>query len=125
MCYIFFVGGFKMANRTEALSTRIDPKLKYLTELQAREQGMSLSRFVESLLRDRLSNGSPHLENEGLWDESAATRLYLLATARADLLTADEQVVLRRAVKMGLLDRKGKVAIANMNARWNELTTEK
>jgi hypothetical protein len=111
-----------MANRTEALSTRIDPKLKYLAELQAREQGVSLSRLVETLLREGLSNGSPHLANEGLWDESAAGRLFHLKNAKPELLTAGEQAILKRAVKMDLLHKSAKVSIANMNAKWDELT---
>ena len=111
-----------MADRTEALSTRINPKLKYLAELQAREEGVSLSRLVETLLRERLSNDSPHLANEGLWDERAAGRLYLLKSAKPELLSAGEQAILKRAVKRGLLTSSAKVSIANMNAKWDELT---
>jgi predicted HicB family RNase H-like nuclease len=41
--------------RSEVVTVRVDPKLKYLAELAARKQRRSLSRYVEWVIRQSLN----------------------------------------------------------------------
>jgi len=40
-------GGGGKLNRSETVTIRLDPKLRYLTELAARQQRRTLSSFIE------------------------------------------------------------------------------
>jgi hypothetical protein len=85
-----------MAKNAKAnmLSLRLAPKLRYLAELQAREQHRTMTNFIEWAIKEALRNGdSPHLLNEGLWDVEHADRFILLASARPDLLNEHEQKI--------------------------------
>jgi hypothetical protein len=98
--------------RSAMLNMRIDPKLKYLSELAAREEEVTLSLFVthaiELALQTKAQRDSEDDEtetvrspfepipskllfNEGFWDEAEADRFFKLAAFRHDLLTDAEK----------------------------------
>jgi hypothetical protein len=93
-------GGAKLA-RTETVSVRLDPKLRYLAELAARRQRRSLSSYIEWAIEDSLKhctlnfNGDRPLadEAEDLWDVDESDRFARLALSHPDLLTHEEQVL--------------------------------
>lgn len=92
-------GGGKLS-RSETVTVRLDPKLRYLAELAARKQRRTLSSYVEWAIEDSLSrtnlysNGDTSLADEApaLWDVDEADRFAKLALRHPDLLTHEEQV---------------------------------
>jgi hypothetical protein len=95
-------------SRSETVTVRLDPKLRYLAEIGAREQQRTLSSFIEWAVRRALTPAAmwedePEVSEpvgpfqpkpmwmEGLWDVDEADRFFLLAAARHDLLTIPEQ----------------------------------
>lgn len=89
--------------RSETVTVRLDPKLRYLAELAARKQRRTLSSFIEwaiedSLQRVELLSGldfdDPRTvqdETNKLWDVDEADRFCKLATSYPELLTHEEQ----------------------------------
>jgi len=94
-------------NRTEIVTIRLDPRLRYLTELAARKQRRTVSSFIEwaieqmlneVMLQEDYSGGgsttvSVREEASRLWDVDEPDRLVRLATFYPDLLTHEEQVL--------------------------------
>lgn len=112
-------GGGKLA-RSETVTVRLDPKLRYLTELAARIQRRTVSSYIEWAVEESLSNvclrheegGSrddyrPAISIEsmadGLWDVDEADRLVKLATQFPELLTHEEQILWKLIRENGLL----------------------
>lgn len=103
-------------SRTETVTVRFDPKLRYLAELAARKQRRTLSSFIEWavehwLQREPVSN---HCGNdsatffdvsESLWDISESDRLLILADNYPHLLNHDEQVTLKIIKEMRAYDK--------------------
>ena len=93
------IGGGKLA-RSETVTVRLDPKLRYLAELAARKQRRTLSSYVEWVIEDSLSrtnlypSGDTSLGDEAssLWDVDEADRFAKLALRHPELLTHEEQV---------------------------------
>jgi hypothetical protein len=96
-------GGGKL-NRSETVTVRLDPKLRYLAELAARKQRRTLSSFIEwavedSLNRVTLYKGTGYNNDEDisvadeqrLWDADEAERFARLAILYPELLTYEEQ----------------------------------
>src|SRR5262245_57970471 len=93
-------GGGSKLNRTETVTIRLDPKLRYLTELAARKQRRTVSSFIEWAIEQALS----HVElddkthdtvthaAEALWHTDEPYRLTKLGLSYPDLLTYDEQL---------------------------------
>lgn len=93
-------GGAK-TSRSETVTVRLDPKLRYLAELAARGQRRTLSSFIEWAIEKSLDpkilgpefyssiNGS----FDSLWDVDEADRFLKLAFNAPFLLTYEEQVV--------------------------------
>lgn len=96
-------GGGKLA-RSETVTVRLDPKLRYLAELAALKQRRTVSSFIEWAIEDSL--GRVYLQEGGygndpgtsvadvaakLWDVDDADRFAKLALTYPDLLTHDEQ----------------------------------
>ena len=92
--------------RSEVVTVRLDPKLKYLAELAARKQRRPLSSYVEWAIERSLSQ--VHLEEDfnnntvsvadaerthHLWDLDEADRIVRLAVTYPELLTHEEQMV--------------------------------
>lgn len=95
-------GGGKLS-RSETVTVRLDPKLRYLAELAARKQRRTLSSYIEWALEDSLKstvlaqdfrgNGTTVAdEASNLWDVDEADRFAKLALRYPYLLTHDEQV---------------------------------
>lgn len=91
--------GGKLA-RSETVTVRLDPKLRYLADLAARKQRRTLSSYIEWAIEDSLgrtnlhSNGDVSLADESanLWDVDEADRFAKLALGHPDLLTHEEQI---------------------------------
>ena len=99
------IGGRRIgrAARSETVTVRLDPKLRYLAELAARKQRRTLSSFVEWAIEhalndveliDTLGHGvSIGSQAEALWDVDEADRFADLALRYPDMLNHVEQVV--------------------------------
>ncbi|SFK65075.1 hypothetical protein SAMN05216302_101189 [Nitrosomonas aestuarii] len=99
-------GGGKLS-RSETVTVRLDPKLRYLAELAARKQRRTLSSFIEWAIEDvvgrvNLYEGSGYDgdndlsiggESAYLWDVDDSDRFVKLALRYPQLLTHDEQVI--------------------------------
>lgn len=112
-------------SRSETVTVRLDPKLRYLADLAARKQRRTLSSYVEWAIEDSLqhvtlgANENVTLadEAEHLWDVDAADRFARLALRHPDLLTHEEQVLWKLVRENGLLWR-GAYAGADSEWRW-------
>ena len=93
-------GGGKLS-RSETVTVRLDPKLRYLAELAARRQRRTVSSYIEWAIEESFKHFSLDLdgprvladETETLWDVDDADRFVRLALHHPDLLTHDEQVL--------------------------------
>lgn len=99
-------GGGGKLSRSETVTVRLDPKLRYLAELAARLHRRTLSSYVEwaikaSLDREALRPLNTHADLDGstiggeaeyLWDVDDADRFAKLALRYPHLLTHEEQV---------------------------------
>lgn len=95
-------GGGKLS-RSETVTVRLDPKLRYLAELAARKQRRTVSSFIEWAIEDTLKririsedqNNDLTIYDEALtlWDVDDADRFARLALNFPELLTHDEQVL--------------------------------
>lgn len=77
-------------SRTETVTVRLDPRLRYLAELTSRSQRRTLSSFIEWVVSNRIDVEYTQLRE--LWDVDADTRFKLLCTNRPDLLSFEEQI---------------------------------
>lgn len=92
-------------SRSETVTVRLDPKLRYLAELAARKQRRTLSSYIEwavekSLEEVKLYEGSGYNGDESitvaeatvlLWDVDECERFVKLAIRYPELLTHEEQ----------------------------------
>jgi len=100
-------GGGGKLSRTETVTVRLDPKLRYLTELAARKHSRTVSSYIEWRLKASLDsedvrpvNTPSHVaapetigsEAEYLWDVDEADRFAKLALRYPHLMTHEEQV---------------------------------
>jgi hypothetical protein len=100
-------GGGGKLSRSEVVTVRLDPKLRYLAELAARLHRRTLSSYVEWAIKASLDteavrptnlpglHASDHTignEAEYLWDVDDADRFAKLALRYPHLLTHEEQV---------------------------------
>jgi hypothetical protein len=117
-------GGGKLS-RSETVTVRLDPKLRYMAELGARRQRRTLSSYIEWAIEDSLKhvnadtsgNSSLADEVEVLWDVDEADRLARLALRHPELLTHEEQVLWKLIKENGWLWR-GQYAGAEQEWRW-------
>lgn len=98
-------GGGGKLSRSETVTVRLDPKLRYLAELAARKQRRTLSSYIEWAIEDSLKsvflhqgtgyNGDESIsvaeEAKRLWDVDEAERFLRLAIHYPDLLSHPEQ----------------------------------
>jgi len=91
-------------SRTETVTVRLDPKLRYFAGLAARRQRRTLSSFIEWAIEDSLkrvilfddghdTRNSVADEVLTLWRIEEADRFVELAFKYPDLLTYDEQLL--------------------------------
>ncbi|MCH6574996.1 MAG: hypothetical protein IH795_07300, partial [Bacteroidetes bacterium] len=105
-------GGGKLS-RSETVTVRLDPKLRYLAELAARKQRRTVSSFIEWAIEDALKrvsisedqNNDLTIYDEALtlWDVDDADRFAKLALNFPELLTHDEQVLWKLVCENGYL----------------------
>jgi predicted transcriptional regulator len=102
--------------KSEVVTVRLDPKLKYLAELAARKHRRPLSSYIEWAVEQSLSRvwlEEPY-NNEGvsvadaeraqhLWDLDEPDRVVRLALNYPDLLTHEEQLVWKLVRENGLV----------------------
>ena len=102
-------GGGGRLSRSETVTVRLDPKLRYLAEIASRAQRRTLSSYIESALLDSIEGESirpawlksgTHVsdhtigsESDYLWDVDEADRFSRLAIRYPSLLTHDEQIL--------------------------------
>jgi hypothetical protein len=92
--------------KSEVITIRLDPRLKYLAELAARRQRRPLSSYVEWAIEQSLEIVQPAYQSVGpdagksfaqvassLWDVNIADRFANLALSYPDLLTHEEQIL--------------------------------
>ncbi len=101
--------------RSETVSVRLDPKLRYLADLAARKQRRPLSSFIEWALETSLNtlflnDASGKASTIGmmaphLWDVEAADRFAKLALRYPDLLNHTEQILWKMVRENGWLWR--------------------
>lgn len=97
-------GGGAKPSRTETVTVRLDPKLRYLAEIAARKQRRTLSSYVEWAVEKSLdvvklyeagdfkeSDVSVAEQAEALWDVDEAERFVKLSIRYPELLTHEEQ----------------------------------
>ena len=111
-------GGGGKLNRSETVTIRLDPKLRYLTELAARKHRRTVSSFIEWAIErtlDEIVLGERYDEEAGvyevnlgnqselLWDTDEADRLAKLGLHYPELLTHDEQVLWKLIRENGYL----------------------
>jgi hypothetical protein len=116
--------------RSETVTVRFDPKLRYLAELGARTQRRTLSSFVEWAVEaalDRIilsididNDTARTIENEAgkLWDIDEAERLVRLAILYPGLLTYQEQEIWKMLNDSGLFG-KAKSRDENERVVWD------
>jgi hypothetical protein len=109
-------GGGGKLSRSETVTVRLDPKLRYLAELAARKQRRTLSSFVEWAIEENLKN--IHLDDGGdrsksiaiqaaeLWDVDEPDRFAKLAVRYPQMLAHDEQVLWKLITENGYFWRK-------------------
>ena len=105
-------GGGKL-KRTHMVTIRLDPRLRYLTDLAARTQRRTTSGFIEWAIEKALSeiilkdfdDALTTLADEAviLWDIDEADRFVKLALNYPYLLTYDEQVLWKLIRENGYL----------------------
>jgi hypothetical protein len=105
--------------RSEVVTVRLDPRLKYLGEIAARKQRRTLSGYIEwavekslelVILKENDGYGnsvsvSDAQRNYNLWDVEESERLIRLAFNFPELLTYEEQLVWRLIRDNGYLWR--------------------
>lgn len=113
-------GGGGKLSRSETVTVRLDPKLRYLAELAARKHRRTVSSFVEWAVEEALDRVYLREESgdsrddyqraisigamaDGLWDVDEADRLAKLAMQFPELLTHEEQVLWKLVRENGLL----------------------
>ena len=110
-------GGGKLS-RSETVTVRLDPKLRYLTELAARLHRRTSSSYIEWAIKASLDTealrptGTPSMvvtdttigsEAEYLWDVDDADRFAKLALRYPHLMTHEEQVLWKLIRENGYL----------------------
>jgi hypothetical protein len=111
-------GGSKL-NRSETVTMRLDPKLRYLTELAARQHRRTVSSFIEWAIERQLdhvilfedydfhdrSTSKVSLADEAqkLWDIDEPDRIAKLALHYPELLSYEEQVIWKLIRECGYL----------------------
>ncbi len=94
----------RKGRKSEVITIRLDPRLKYLAELAARRQRRPLSSYVEWAIEESLQRvylsydpqGEPRsvADDAGaLWDVDDSDRFANLAFRYPELLTHEEQIV--------------------------------
>lgn len=109
-------GGGKLS-RSETVTVRLDPKLRYLAELAARKQRRTLSSYIEWAIEESLNRvvidedkifGGQNTATvadvaTSLWDVDDPDRFVKLAIRYPDMLTHEEQTLWKLVRENGYL----------------------
>lgn len=79
-------GGGAKTSRSETVTVRLNPQLRYLAEVEARKQRRTLSSFIEWAIERATQDVNPIL-----WDVDKTDRFVNMALTEPDLLTYEEQ----------------------------------
>lgn len=95
-------GGAKLS-RSQTVTVRLDPQLRYMADIAARSQRRTLSSYVEWAIHQSLDDvvvksdsGASRKASklvDDLWDVDEPDRFVLLALFNHDLLTHEEQIL--------------------------------
>lgn len=113
-------GGGAKLSRSETVTVRFDPKLRYLAEIAARKHRRTMSSFIEWAVELSLSHVEMSHEEgdnlddyrraisvmdatDSLWDVDEADRFTKLARQFPDLLNHEEQVLWKLICENGFL----------------------
>lgn len=115
--------------RTEVFALRLDPQLKFASELVARKERRSLANLVEASLDktvrtskiDESSKSAWEVATE-LWDISEPQRFINLATRYHDLLSYEEQCMLSIIKRISVKNLNEGPDISFYNHNKKELT---
>lgn len=124
-------GGGKLT-RSETVTVRLDPKLRYLAELAARKQRRTLSSFIEWAIEEcfgKIQLGEDSKTNLAaeavdLWDVGEPDRFAKLALRYPSLLSHDEQILWKLVTENGWFwkDRdKSKINLRRFDEVWETL----
>jgi hypothetical protein len=130
-------GGGKL-NRTQTVTIRLDPRMRYLTELAARSQRRTTSGFIEWAIEEALNrieiDCNPNLQDkitlkeaaQYLWDTDESDRFIKLTQNSPNLLTHDEQVLYKLIMENGFIweFKEGQLQTSDKNKLrkyWNDL----
>ena len=122
-------GGGSKLNKTQTVTLRLDPRLRYLTDLAARTQRRTTSAFIEWSIEQSMreivlkfgDNDQRTLADEAskLWDVDEADRLAKLAMNYPGLLTHDEQVIWKLIIENDAFWDSG------YSTKWDSMMMEK
>ena len=107
-------------SRSETVTVRLGPKLRYFAELAARKQRRTLSSFIEWAIQEELGHVyliEPLINPSGydkpgftikddmgrLWDVEEQARFIKLAFSYPDLMTHEEQILWKLIQENGVL----------------------
>jgi hypothetical protein len=123
------IGG--RAIRSEVVQIRLDPKIRYIAELSARRHRRTLSNYIEWAIEQSFKNvllrenpEAPHLNvsiaqrANTLWDVYEADRFIKLTEECPDLLTHEEQILLKLIHACDFLWRKPDETLVSNDRRW-------
>jgi hypothetical protein len=126
-----YLGGRGKLSRSEIVTVRLDPKLRYLAELAARKQRRTLSSFIEwaieqSLTEVKLTETSTLAdEAHALWDVDECDRFIKLALHDEGLLNYREQVLWKHLLEQddpGISSRnERKIDWKNLRKIWPQI----
>jgi hypothetical protein len=99
-------------SRSEVVTIRLDPKMRYLAELAARKQRRTLSSFIEWTIErslkevDLTENFTIADKAHALWDVDECDRFVKLALHDESLLNYREQVLWKHLQTVKLVDQR-------------------
>ena len=102
-------GGGGKLSRSETVTVRLDPKLRFAAELAARKHRRTLSSFIEWAVEEGIQQ--VHLDGpetayhamDKAWDVDEADRFAKLALNYPNLLTHDEEILWKLICECGFL----------------------
>jgi predicted HicB family RNase H-like nuclease len=93
-------GGGGKLSRSEVVTVRLDPRLRYTAELVARKERRTVSSFIESAVEQAVNKVFTKTAIDKVWDTDETVRFIKLATQSPELLNHQEQVLWRQIKRM-------------------------
>jgi uncharacterized protein (DUF1778 family) len=128
-------GGGAKVSRSETVSVRFDPRLRWLAEIAARVQRRSVSSYIEAAveqnLQEVLLDKEPRVSVADsaklLWRLSEASRLARLSRLYPHLLTHEEEKLVRAALQahqaLGITSRDEEDQADDFRPYWEFIKT--